>query len=46
MSGGGVWLLSDKNEFNPLLMAIPIRYDINNKVVNAVKIDFVLAIIK
>lgn len=46
MSGGGVWLLSDKSEFNPQLMAIPIRYDINNKVVNAVKIDFVLSIIK
>lgn len=46
MSGGGVWLLSDKSEFNPRLMAIPVYYDINNKVVNAVKIDLVLSTIK
>lgn len=46
MSGGGVWILSETSEYNPRLMAIPVSYNIKKKVVNALKMDLILSLIK
>jgi len=46
MSGGGVWLLSDKSEFCPMLYAISVAHIGSEKKVIAVKMSLVLSILK
>ncbi|MEM7873183.1 hypothetical protein Q4R10_12275 [Morganella morganii] len=46
MSGGGVWMLSNKGEFNPRLHAISIAYSRSEKKVTAVKMAYVLSMLK
>lgn len=46
MSGGGIWLLSNKAEFNPRLIAIPVAYIKLEKRIIGIKIALVLAMIK
>lgn len=46
ISGGGVWLLSDKSKFNPMLYAIPVAHKEKEKKVIAVKMCLVLSMLK
>lgn len=46
MSGGGVWMLSNKSDFNPRLHAISVAYSRKEKKVIAVKMSLVLSMLK
>lgn len=46
MSGGGVWLLSNKSQFSPMLYAISVAHLSTEKKIIAVKMTLVLSLLK